>query len=521
MGAEGKRAVSGLEGLVDTVADLHDLVDVLTAFSGGILIEVDREGRYLRIWTGEPELLVRPIDEILGRSISDVLGPAGARFHETIRVVFDTDQPAAVEYTLDVQAGRRTFSCEIRPHTRSGGGPKTLVLLVRDITAAKALEAKLLQTERLAALGLLAARVGHEIRQPLAYVSTSLELLERDLATTTASERMQTSLASIRGGARRIAEIATSLDLLAGRGRRPIETVIDIRSPLTAALDLCASELSGVRVERTLAEVLSVRGDEGELCQVFANLVLNAAQSIVPGTEATAAVRVTLGRAGNRVRVSVSDDGSGIAPENVERIFDPFFTTKGDNGGTGLGLFITRGIVEAHGGTVELTSTIGCGTTVEVFLPIATVSGASRAVELPKEPVTGVRPVLPSRRLSLLIIDDEPRFLQSLRLALGDLHDVDARPKAREALEVIEKDPVRYDVVLCDLAMPGLDGAAFYERMVALGIADRFVLMTGGAFTERAAEFLAQAACPRISKPFQVERLLALLEDVTRGRSAS
>ena len=517
--------LEGVDGgaIVDTVADMHELVGIVTAFTGGILFEFDRDGRYLRVLTGEPELLVRPVNELVGHLISEVLGPAGDQFHEAVRTVFDTDQPSAFEYTLDVQAGRRTFSCETRPHTRHGGSPKTVTLLVRDITAARALEAKLLQAERLAALGLLAASVGHEIRQPLAYVSTSLDLLERELAALALPERVQASLANIRVGARRIAEIAGSLDLLSGRRAT---AAMDVRRPLMAALDLCASQLSGVGVERTLTEVPAVLGDEGALCQVFANLLLNAAQAIVSGSEGTAVVKVRLGHAPDRVHVSVSDQGSGIAPEHLERIFDPFFTTKG-HGGTGLGLFITRGIVEAHGGTVQVSSKVGSGTTVDVFLPIA------RGVELPREPITGIRPMLPSeatsaaalgatskerqRRLSLLLVDDEPRFLESLRLALEDTHEVESRSKPAEALDALAKEPHRYDVVLCDLAMPGIDGVTFYERMEALGIADRFVLMTGGAFTPRAAEFIARRACPRIGKPFLLERLLTLLDEVTRG----
>lgn len=122
------------------------------------------------------------------------------------------------------------------------------------------------------------------------------------------------------------------------------------------------------------------------------------------------------------------------------------------------------------------------------------------------------------RRLRVLLVDDEPRFLESLKLALEADHDVETEHRARAALKALEADPQRYDVVLCDLAMPDLDGAAFYARMTGLGIADRFVLMTGGAFTPRAAEFVASKRCPAISKPFLLEKLLKLLDQVTPER---
>jgi DNA-binding NtrC family response regulator len=119
----------------------------------------------------------------------------------------------------------------------------------------------------------------------------------------------------------------------------------------------------------------------------------------------------------------------------------------------------------------------------------------------------------PRRRLQVLAIDDEPRFLESLRLALEDVHHA--------ALELLRADPQRFDIVLCDLAMPTMDGATFYERMQELDIAERFILMTGGAFAPRAAAFVQSAVCRNIGKPFLLERLLALLDEVSAARRAS
>jgi DNA-binding NtrC family response regulator len=127
----------------------------------------------------------------------------------------------------------------------------------------------------------------------------------------------------------------------------------------------------------------------------------------------------------------------------------------------------------------------------------------------------------PRRRLQVLAIDDEPRFLESLRLALEDVHHVETSSDARAALELLRADPQRFDIVLCDLAMPTMDGATFYERMQELDIAERFILMTGGAFAPRAAAFVQSAVCRNIGKPFLLERLLALLDEVSAARRAS
>lgn len=517
----------------DTVADLRERIDVLTAFTGGIVFELDRDGKYLRVWTGEPKLLVRPAEELRGRTVADVLGAAmGTRFHDAFRRVVETGEPVALDCSLDVQAGRRTFSCEIRPHDPRDGGPRTLTMLVRDVTAAKVLEGKLVQSGRLAALGLLAASVGHEIRQPLAYLVSSVDALERELAGATTPEERRATLANIRQGARRIAEITASLDVLSKRERNV--DAIDVRRVVQAALDMCASQLSHVELRKHLGPLPLIRGDEGELCQVFANLVLNASQALPPAIGVPSVLTLTSALATDRdfVRISVRDNGRGIASEDLPHVFDPFFTTKQKEGGTGLGLFISREIVEAHGGTLDVRSVPGGGTTVDVQLPVA-----SRE-RIPKEPATGVRsvitpasranatlpadraPTAPRRRLSVLVVDDEPRFLESLRLALEDVHVVETSTDAAEALRSLAESPRRYDVVLCDLAMPAIDGAAFYERMVALGIGDRFVLMSGGAFTPRATEFVGRAACPSITKPFLLEHLIMLLDEVTRIPSA-
>ena len=500
----------------DPVADLQERIDILSAFTGGILFDFDREGRYLRVWTADSQLLFRPASELIGRTVSEVIGPApGARFHEAFRKVFDTGEPAAFEYSLDVPAGRRTFSCELRARDPRSGGPRTVTLLTRDITTAKELEGKLVQAERLAALGLLAASVGHEIRQPLSYVLASLDVLERALASASGGgDRAESSLANIRNGAKRIAEIAASLDLLAGRRPRT-SAPIDVRLPLQAALDLCASQLAVcTRVERNIPELPLVRGDESELCQVFANLLLNAAQARGPGESgATHAVMITAAVVAGQVRISVADAGVGILAEHLPHVFDPFFTTKEKGRGTGLGLFISRSIVEAQGGKLEIASEPGKGTRVDVLLPIAAPAPWRK-----EEPTTGVRSVAPRRRLRVLLVDDEPRFLESLKLALEGDHEIETEGKARDALAGLAVNPTRFDVVLCDLAMPDIDGATFYERMRELGVADRFVLMTGGAFTPRAAAFVTSRTCPTIAKPFPLERLLALLDDAVRDR---
>jgi signal transduction histidine kinase len=511
------------------VAQLQARVDVLTSFVGGILFEVDRSGRYLAVLTGDPKLLARPVEELRRLTITEVLGDDVAKpFLDMFLRVIETGRFESYDYTLDVPAGRRNFRCEVRPTPRfasegdddSSRQPhaETVTLLVRDVTEETELKAKLVEAERLAAMGLLAASIGHEIRQPLAFATTSVEVLERELKRSGGgTEHAREALGHVRDAVRRIAGIAASVGVVAP-DRHRVATTTDVQRPIEAAIDLCASELQGrARVSIDIPTPLPrVCANEGELCQVVANLLLNAAHAVDPKGATTN--RIVIGAARSKdatsVRISVSDNGCGIDPANIGRVFDPFFTTKGPGGGTGLGLFVSRRIVEDCGGSLEIESSgPGTrGTTVNVSLPIAANAGAdddaARAAEAAEAPVS-------PRRLTVLVIDDEPAFLRSVELVLEDTHEVFVESSSTIALERVRAAPTRFDAILCDLSMPEIDGVEFYAHVEALGIGDRFVLMTAGAFTSHGEEFLRQAKCRRIGKPFTLDRLLAVLESAT------
>jgi signal transduction histidine kinase/CheY-like chemotaxis protein len=498
--------------LSETVTDLEDRLEVLTGFTGGILFEFDRDGRYLKVWAGEPTLLARPIPELLGRTVTEVLGPEAEMFTSLFKRVADTGVSETFDYTLDVPAGRRTFKCEARAKQVPHGAAPRVLLFVRDVTVETELQAKLVDAERLAAVGLLAASVGHEIRQPLAFATTSAEVLARELATGGSAEANE-ALSHVRDAIARIREIASSLGVVAADRARESATR-DIRRPIEAALDVCASELTErIGVDIDLPDLPAVRGNEAELCQVFTNLLLNAAQAMDPPSRGEHRIRITGEIVRDVVRVTVSDNGAGIAEDLLDRIFDPFFTTKEAGRGTGLGLFVSRRIVEGCGGKLTVASRRGPRPT----------SGTSFAVELPladRAPSSSIPNAHVERsRMSILVVDDEPTFLRSLELLLSDIHDVVVCAKSREALALLDADPKRFDAILCDLGMPDVDGAAFHAQAVRLGIGDRFVLMTGSALTSRSEPFLDARTRRTLAKPFLPDELYATLAAIGPARA--
>jgi two-component system NtrC family sensor kinase len=363
----------------------EELLRVVLGLTHGVIFEFNSEGRYLAIWTRSDELLAAPRDQLLGRTIADVLGPSvAAPFMERIHRVLASKEPERFEYSLDVAGGLRWFSADaiLVPQRQS------VVFLVRDISHQKRLEQRLFQADRLAALGTLAAGVAHEINNPLSYVSSNLNFASETVAevlTTLkkAEERpdpawLETALQDCAGalsdaqeGAARIRHVVRDLKTFA-RGEDKTTGGADVKQALEAALSMAMLEIRHkAQLVKHLEEVPRVRGSEARLGQVFLNLLINAAQAIPDGAPDRNQVEVRLSARDRWVVAEIEDTGAGIPQELIQRIFDPFFSTKPAGVGTGLGLAICHSIVTELGGEITVRSTLGKGTCFQVKLPVA------------------------------------------------------------------------------------------------------------------------------------------------------
>ncbi|QRK07056.1 response regulator [Archangium violaceum] len=262
------------------------------------------------------------------------------------------------------------------------------------------MQAMLIQADRLASLGLLAAGVVHEVNTPLAYILSNLDWLDEELpalrkglerqgpeqrALAERLETVESTLRDIREGAERVRHIARDVKAFA-RDPGDASMLVDLREVLEAALKMALVHIRyRARVVRDYQEVPMVMANEPRLAQVFLNLVVNAAQAIPEdGAEHEIRVRLWTGPNGEAC-AEVGDTGLGIPPENMANLFEPFFTTKSEGEGTGLGLFICKSILESFGGTITVDSRPGEGTTFRLTLPPH--ASASRAVS-PLEPVS-------------------------------------------------------------------------------------------------------------------------------------
>jgi signal transduction histidine kinase/ActR/RegA family two-component response regulator len=422
--------------------------------------------------------------------------------------------------------GGRAFA--VRAYPLPGRGA---VLYVRDATDEREREIGRLQAEKLASIGLLAAGVAHEINNPAAFVLANIEALTGHLRLVEERLRDPDAEAARRGiadllfeanvilqeskeGMARIHRIVRDLGSFSHSDEETI-VPMNVNSAIDSALGMLRNELKyRARVERDLRAKRMVRASAPRLGQVFLNLILNAAQALDEAGSRRNLVTVRSFDEGPEVVVEISDNGPGIAAEILPRIFESFFTTKPRGMGTGLGLPISLGIVRTLGGEIIVDSRAGQGATFRVRLPADESSAPERTATPVPVPTRGY----PRRRV--LAVDDEALLLKAYRRMLGEAHELTTALGGTEALRILGRD-VAFDVVLCDLQMPEVSGmelfAAVRERFPAL--ADRFVFVTGGAFSSDARKFLEDSVAVVIQKPFRLEDMLSLIDRTARGAS--
>jgi len=400
------------------------------------------------------------------------------------------------------------------------------VVLVRDASAAWRAQAQLQQTERLAAVGTLAAGVAHQLNNPLAYVIANINYLTEEMPAflrqvapplgAPEQERLAELLSAMsdaREGAERVARIVRDLRTFS-RMEDERRDLLDVLSLLESACVLVESELKNRgRLVKIFDSVPPVEANPSRLAQAFLNLLLNAAQAIPEGSPSRneVTVRANYDERDGMVVIEVRDTGIGMSAAVQARIFDPFYTLKPVGEGTGLGLTTCLAIVHAMGGSITVESEEGRGTTFRIRLPPATRSATRDA---------NTQPPASAARERILIVDDELTLLSSLRRALGRDLDVVLASSANEALELLEHDN-RFDVILCDIMMPEVTGIELFERVSAAhpGLRDRFIFMTGGAFSASTRQFVDSIDLPRLEKPFDVRELRRLLHK--RAKAAS
>jgi signal transduction histidine kinase len=364
-------------------------------------------------------------------------------------------------------------------------------------------QTQLMHSGRLAALGQMAAGVAHEINNPLQYVLAGIEELS-ELPTLDAEKRQ--TLSDMLEGAQRIRSVTQAL-LPFARVDGSMMEMVDFNEVVEWAARVTANEIRHrARLELRLAPVPRVFGKRVRLGQLVTNFLTNAAHAITEGASELHRVTVTTDAFDDCVRLTVTDTGSGIPEEVPSRVFDPFFTTKPREIGTGLGLTLCAEMFARQGGTIDFDSTVGEGTTFVITVP----KGPADTRTAP--PVSGAQPQ--SRAPRALLIDDEALILQTYKRFLKGL-DVVTAAGGKAAISILAHD-TDFDVIICDVMMPSVDGPMVYAyiRENVPQLASRILFCTGGAFTARVREFLEQIPNIVLDKPVRPQLLRSAIDDL-------
>lgn len=462
---------------------------------------------------------------ILGRPFGDAFGGADeatieALRQDTYRFVNEGYYVRADEIPWTLADGTELWLSRVAHGVVEGKRLTTIWASARNITAAKKarderelMAKRLQQGERLESIGLLAGGVAHDFNNLLLAILGNAEIAKRHVDP---DNRANQSIEEIQRAGRRAAQLTQQL-LAFGRRQPTVKKPIDLNSLITATARM---------LERLLPETIeldlipghglgTILADEAQMEQLFVNLCLNARDAMPHGgrlTIETQNVRINgeycrthpWARPGRYMLLTVADTGQGIPEGDLEHVFEPFYTTKGPGKGTGLGLATVYGITKQHGGMIHVYSELEVGTTFKIYLPIT----EQAAVQVGSE----VRPAPPRGHETVLIAEDEPQVRTVAQRILERAgYTVVTVTNGLEAVQAVESQPERFDVVVLDVVMPAMDGRAARERITRIRPDIPILFSSGYTGTVLDGVDLEQLGAPLLPKPYDPDALLAAI----------
>ncbi|MFM2248367.1 MAG: hypothetical protein RL071_4442 [Pseudomonadota bacterium] len=484
----------------------------------------EQAGEAMEIWTTGGQLeAANPASAQL--SGTGAPAPGDAAPLASVRVPADgptllergrSGQPWRGEWRSSAPGEDRVEDISLSPVRGQDGALRWIVVGRRDLSEQRRAEAAAQQNARLAAIGTLAAGVAHEVNNPLTVVAGALTAWE---ATGEAAGAQPAELRRARAEALRSVDqvraiLRTLLELGGGVGGAPIaSSALSLAEAVEAACGQVAARRGQPPSAAGALEGLPrVAARPAELVQVLVQLIDNAEAARAAAGPDAPPVRLLARRADDEVCLEITDPGAGMDAETLARVFDPFFSTRQVGAGRGLGLPLSRSLVQGMGGALDLRSAPGAGTTAVLRLPVAGPQLERASVREPQAPAP-LRRAAPRR---VLVVDDDPPVARSVARMLRG-HDVHIAIGGEEALRRMANE--RFEVVLCDVMMPEIDGPSLFAY-AARGwpeLAQRFVFMTGATTSAQVGAALTASGRPVLQKPLDPGALRAAIEELPLG----
>lgn len=483
------------------------------------MVVIDRFGTIL-VNNSQAETLFGYEDgELLGKS-ANLLLPASRKAadtqNETNRFATPLNRPPGA--VIELSGRRKDFSefpFEVTFNPLSTVDGMLTILAIRDLTERRKLNAQLIRAQRLESIGTFAGNIAHDLNNALAPILMSLELLREMNPNSVELVNM------IESGANRGADMLRQL-LVFSKGSYFEPKRIDMSSIFKDIEELIQTTFpDNIKLESNLAEDLCpVLGDPTQIYQVLFNLCINARDAMPVGGILSLSVEsveidhcyasaVPGALPGSYVVCKVSDTGTGIVPEILDRIFEPFFSTKGHGKGTGLGLSIVVGIVKSHHGFLNAYSTPSKGSTFSVYLP------ADLSEVADSSPVLNGTHSFQGKGEVILVVDDSEGMRDAARTVLSvlKLRAITAID-GRDALQIVEQLGTNLSAIITDVHMPNMDGLAFVKELRRILPDIGIIVISGNLDEAEANSFRKMGVRSFLDKPFTQEKLIAALSQV-------
>jgi PAS domain S-box-containing protein len=481
---------------------------------------VDLDGR-IGFWSkGAGHVFGWDAEEASGRKADDLLRKDGPAHEEILSAVLGKGEWIG-ENTDRAKDGRSIIvECRCSVVRDERGVPVSILVIKTNVTEKKNIERQFLRAQRMESIGTLAAGIAHDLNNVLAPITMSIAMLRTKVVDSSGLKWVDTIDAS----AARAADIVRQV-LGFGRGIEGNRVLFHPGHVMKEVLKITGETFpKSVAIHMSVPDdLVMIVADPTQIHQVLLNLCLNARDAMpCGGTMKIAAENVTLdghyaklnldARPGPYLCLSVTDTGSGIPPEVLDRIFDPFFTTKPPGKGTGLGLSTAQAILKSHGGFINVYTEMGRGTTIRIYLPAKLDPGAARAEEMDSSAPAGNGELI-------LVVDDEPSILEITKGMLeANGYAAITACNGAEALGLYRSSGTKIRATITDLMMPVMDGASTIRELRRLDPSAIIIASSGFGVEHSAGADPAPAATMFLRKPYTAEKLLQVLHKVLHIR---